>query len=204
MGKKDPKIIRVGDVVEVINPQIFIRCGYPLSFDAAVDKVKDVYGAKIRDFMLNIEGLKDNSSIPDLSLVEGIKSTNKTFTKIATALTYDYMRSKGFGGANRKIYTKKKDHIDRQMLIVENVRFVKTGVYVSGSSYPSYYDEYAEYDPPYLADVKTHKILGVSNISVSQYEDRIEHLLMPYNEKKNYWWDYEIEAINVKKHIKED
>ena len=39
MSKKDPKIIRVGDKVRIVNPEMFVRCGYPMTKQDAREEV---------------------------------------------------------------------------------------------------------------------------------------------------------------------
>ena len=48
MSKKlDPKIIRVGDMVRIDNPEMFIRCGYPMSLEDACKEVDELFGDDI-------------------------------------------------------------------------------------------------------------------------------------------------------------
>jgi len=197
MRKKDPKIIRVGDIVDVVVPNIFVRCGYPLSFDAALKEVKLLYGDSIRTFMNDIDDLRKHKSLlKDYNTRLVIDDDNKTYLKIARALTYDYLNIKGFGGFDRKIYTERRDHIAERRLLVENTRFVKTGTYVSAGTYGDH-DKYTS--SSYLSNVKTHKILGVTDVTIQMPEDRTFEFL-PYNDDSiSNWWDYEIEANNVKK-----
>ena len=39
MKKINPKIIRIGDTVKIVKPNIFIRCGYPLSKNEAKKEI---------------------------------------------------------------------------------------------------------------------------------------------------------------------
>jgi len=208
MSRKDPKIIRVGDMVKVINPQLFIRCGYPMSFKDSVEEVKKEHGDKIRNFMLNIEGITRNNSplFAKYTLKERITDENKTFLKIVNALAYDHIRRKGFGGRVRQIFTKEDTRWQDEELLVDNIKFVKTGVYVKGGTYYTYDEPYPEYEPSCLDDEATHKILGLSRVTNRQYSNwvRKKGVLKVYPENKDYWWDIEIEADNVVKLFQEE
>src|ERR1035437_6191904 len=49
--KLDPKIIRIGDKIKIINPEIITRVGYPMSFNDAIEDVEKIYRNEIIDFL---------------------------------------------------------------------------------------------------------------------------------------------------------
>ena len=49
--KLDPKIIRRGDIVRIKNPEMFIRCGYPLSFPDVCEEVSEIHKEDILKFI---------------------------------------------------------------------------------------------------------------------------------------------------------
>jgi len=194
--KKDPNIIRVGDLVKVMNPRVFERCGYPMSFEDAVKEVENKYGDKIKEFIYSIED-EARTYVMGFTLDRNeITNNDPTFNKIVRALAYNYLGRKKFGGRERKIYTKEVGHLLHRLVVVCKVRFVKTGFYMPGGGpYYSYEDPYPEYDQAYLDKEKTHKILSVSSVTNGQYDDWKHG--RPVSDIG--WWEFDIEADNVKK-----
>lgn len=156
--------IKAGDVVKVINPHFFVRCGYPLDFNEEVDKTLERDGKLIKSF-LKVFGHSDL----DIAVMP------KMQYKIASALTYESCRKRGWGGNQRTIHTEHMPLLQDVCVEVTNVRFVKTGVRC-----PGYVDHWGEYDGPYLSNETTHRIL----------ELRLQ------DEEYNY---LEIDAANVEK-----
>ena len=72
------------------------------------------------------------------------------------AMAYGIMRREHFGGRKRTIHTKTVSEYENDVFTVQGVRFVKTGEWAPGGQ-SGYYGE--DYDPPYLANEKTHRIL---------------------------------------------
>jgi len=192
MRKKDPKIIRVGDTVRIINPEFFIRCGYPMSFKDACRIVEKEHKDRIAEFIRGFDFTtytNKGSGLLGFPISEEKWEDNRTFSKIVGALAYEYVRAKRFGGTERKIYTKHcPDYKDKRMT-VEYIKFFQTGNYVrgSGESYDSYAGEY-DYDPSFLEDQKTHKILGLCPLDAVFF----------FHPDKNVD-DYIIESIHVEK-----
>src|SRR5574343_863189 len=145
MKKLNPNIIRVGDKVKILNPELFVRCGYELTPNNKdlQSEVMEKYKDKIDDFIKSLFWpiQKVNASI----LFEEEYSywydqdVNTLESKIINALCYYEVKKKGFGGKERKIYTthvnKMKDVIGK----VVKIKFHKTGTYTSGN--------YNAYDP---------------------------------------------------------
>ena len=74
MRKKDPNIIRVGDIVNIVNPRIFIRCGYNLTKDDLRPEIDEKYGKQIHAFIKSIPILKSRS-----------------YDSVRDVIVYDYM-----------------------------------------------------------------------------------------------------------------
>jgi len=55
--KLDPKIIRVDDYVRIDNPEMFVRCGYPLSLNDMCKEVEDIFGKVIEDLIYSVRNL---------------------------------------------------------------------------------------------------------------------------------------------------
>ena len=169
MAKKDPNIIREGDWVKVINPEIFIRCGYPMDYKEEAKKAYDEHGIAIRGFLWHQCGI--------LPPIYENRDFEHTVERIAERIGYLKCKTANFGGAERKIFTERREEYLGLEGWVNGVRFVRTGTYYAPSGGYSYDGEY-DYDPGGLYKPKTHKILT-----------------MFFNGQE----DFEIEAIHVEK-----
>lgn len=136
--------IRAGQVVRIVRPDFFVRCGYPMDWATETARVKKERGAAIREF-LKAEGIKP-AYFP--------YADTPAFEKIAKALAHELCKQAGWGGKERTIHTKAFPDLAGEQSVIESVRFVKTGTYATSSAN---YD--GEYDQPYLMDEKTHRIL---------------------------------------------
>lgn len=180
MSAVKSKPFAAGTKVRIVTPKFFVRCGYPLCHEEETDKMIEAKGKDIETFVLAMvrpplpEGVLPG---PNWNRVE-----DGTTVKIAKALAYESMKARKFGGRTRAIFT--KDCPDRADVVATVItsRFVKTGTYVPGRSYATM-DGY-DYDPPYLEDAKTHRILELE-IPVAILDDGIDP-----------WW---IEAANVER-----
>jgi hypothetical protein len=141
MRKLDPKIIRVGDEVKVINPECFLRCGYPLTKLDVYQEVEEKYNRQIYE-LIRHTGMHD----PKYHLVK---------YKIIDALAYGLLKQRRFGGHERKIYTDTWKELHNKIGVVRKIKFVTTGTYNAGGGYAE------DYDPPFLSSVGTHKILFI-------------------------------------------
>jgi hypothetical protein len=202
MKKLDPKIIRVGDVVKIVNPLIFIRCGYPLSKNDMKKEIYEHYGKIIEDLLYSVSRgnvfiQRDvNGLYPDQQQSNIFPVTNQKLdylnNEIVDLLAVRRLFAKKFGGTDRTIHTELRSELKDKTASVTNKKNVKTGIRVPGSSYrSSFYDPEVECDPPYLSQAKTHKILQI---------DLGDELLKDW---KGSGWQYKeeiwIETANVEK-----
>ncbi|PWC98013.1 hypothetical protein [Azospirillum sp. TSO5] len=136
MSKKN--VIRIGDKVRILDPRLFIRCGYPLCH-------KDV-----------VDDLERNRS-DDIQAVAkqfGIAASGVVRDRLVSALAYGILRSKRFGGHERSIHlTEPRDHLGGLVTTVADKAVVVTGSYFPPSGY------YDDYDPGGLDGAKSHVIL---------------------------------------------
>jgi hypothetical protein len=172
-------IIRVGDKVRILNPQMFVRCGYPMTVSSETEIVEKELGMKIAEFIHSVS--------PDRNFIPGLRPASSDFerlkSKIAREVAHYRCGLKGWGGRARQIYTREDICYLNQVCTVRGIRFVKTGEYepASGGGY-SYYGDMEDYEPPYLAVDKTHKILeldyslgfSVVEIEASRVEKVVE------------------------------
>ena len=194
-----PKIIRVGDIVEINNPEFFIRCGYPIGIAEMREETQEIFGGVIDDLISSAGKEKfmrkdEKGRYEDGTYVqiagEDIRKF-KGYNEIINALAYERLRSKEFGGNERKIFTERIEKLKGQKAEVTSIKIHKTGKYVKGSSGYDYYRGGYEYDPPSLDGEKTHKILTLDFSPKACYDEEKTFLREHYDDR--------IEATNVTK-----
>lgn len=110
MSKRN--IIRKDDRVTIVNPEVVIRCGYPLSKKIVIDTIitpeqKEAVYALLRAFGI----VPPAPILTDPTDPLGIIPQNTaTYDKIMDALAYDVLVKRQFGGKERKLFTEKKNH----------------------------------------------------------------------------------------------
>jgi hypothetical protein len=186
--KLDPNIIRIGDTVKIINPEIITRIGYPMSFNDACNEAEREHHEKILEFLGKV--------FPDTIISDGILKNSrisynlhklKAYDKIVRALGYEILGNKGFGGKEKKIYTEHRPNLLGITIDVLDISIRKTGIYYPASGGYDYWGEY-DYEPGGLNKIKTHKIL-----ELNYWTD---------NEIKQNWHEcrnVQIEVCNVEK-----
>lgn len=162
---KKKNIIKVGDWVKIINPEFFVRCGYPLCLADTREEMTEQHGKEVDDFICKI--LKFESKADILFNSSSYKREACRF-KIIDALSRFDIYLKGFGGRERKIYTKHiPDHQGKIYRVFEK-SFKVSGVYVPGFSHTGYNGEY-DYEPAYLDRPKRHNLLHLSSYTVENW-----------------------------------
>jgi len=163
--KLDPKIIRDGDIVKIINPITFVRCGYPLGIEDMRKEVQEKFGPAIDNLYVSVQSgdkliQKDMIGEYEYGLkIDSNPSKKYKHFEIVNALAYARLYSKGFGGKERNLHTKTIEGLKDKEAQVISIEIVKTGTYIKGSGRVFYYDGDCDYEPSYLANSKTHKIL---------------------------------------------
>lgn len=174
--KLNPKIIRVDDKVRIINPEIVTRIGYPMSIHDAIKEVKKLYCNDIIE-LLNKTIYKKTTLFPDMIVND---HNSKPYNKIISALAYEYLKSKQFGGKERKIFSEYRQDLFGITTTVRKIFIRKTGIYFPPNGGYDYWTNEYDYEPGGLDKEKTHKIL------------ELEHW-------QNYPSYIQIEACNVEK-----
>lgn len=154
--KKKKHVYKAGDRVRIVNPELFVRCGYPLTFDDAkaffeYDKEKM---ESIRNFVAQICGNKDPHKIKHYNM-----------DRIVSALAYTKVKLEGFGGLERTIYTKRKEEFLNKEYIVHDKFVVRTGTYYGPSNsytYSPWYGSEEDYEPGGLDNIQSHVILKLA------------------------------------------
>lgn len=188
--KLNPKIIRIGDTVKIINPEIVIRVGYPMSIEDAKKEIKELYHDEIVLFL--DKTIYKQSDQRDSKYKTIFRITNydelKIYNKIVSAMAYIHLQSKGFGGKEKKIHSEIRQDLLGITSKVRQIFIRKTGTYFpSSGGYNSYDGEY-DYEPGGLANEKTHKILQLSHW--------VNNEMVQMWSEENY---IKIEACNVEK-----
>lgn len=192
MSKKRD-IIRIGDEVEVINPIFVKRCGYPLCISDLEKELVDKHGDDIRDFLIKVGVCKKTT----YDIFDNENNRPYIPVKVLEEMARIMLRSRGFGGDERSLHTEEKTDVMGKRYSVLGRKVVKTGTRMHGSHSRSYDGEY-EYDPPYLADEKTHLLFFIDE---STRFNSIYSRVSEWKNKSGIGW---IEAINLKKLVKED
>jgi hypothetical protein len=146
-------IIRAGDTVRIINPEMFVRCGYELTPEVARLSVHEKHGDMIVDFIRDFNGTKGL-----LDLGDSIKYS-KLYLELVDVMSYEWIRTHLKDGVPRSLYTRPAMMYERYKSKVISMKYVRTGTYHIGYCRSSYCDEEVDYCPAYLDAIKVHKIL---------------------------------------------
>lgn len=188
----DPKVIRSGDRVKIINPEVFVRCGYPLCKEDLKEELYKKYGRIIDSLLCSARNDKEFvlTDEPSSNLFEETKYNSEIINILASV----QLVAKKFGGKERKIFTQRYDALKDKIFYVAGKRIVVTGEYVPGYGGGMFSEDC---EPPYLTGVKTHKILLLDLCRKEIDEDfKTKHM------RSNLWIKHqpvEIEAKNVEK-----
>jgi hypothetical protein len=146
-------VFHVGDKVRIVEPLQVVRVGYPLTKEDALGAVEKEYSLRIYDFIASLTEQPSEFVITD--------ADSRLYNDLLEALASHWIRSKEFGGKERKIYTEVNEQL-RNMSgwTVTSRRHVKTGTYCRGG-YSGGYDSEPDYDPPYLSGEQTHTLLTI-------------------------------------------
>jgi hypothetical protein len=171
---------QTGTKVRIINPEFFVRCGYPETIDSATKKFLewcDQNGDSAKERL--------NKAFPFLGF--NIFDSINEFDPIIRALAKEYNKKVlKFGGRERKIYTKRIEKLKGAEMVISEFKrplIKKTGVYQPACNYKNWM-AYDDYKPAELKDVKTHvfypvywpskSVVGLDFIDGDEYVSWIE------------------------------
>lgn len=140
MSKTKKTVYRVGDTVVVKNPEVFVRCGYPLT---KADALKQI----------------DHKQLDEALFALGIYHENPAFEEIKDRVAYGWLHNRQFGGRERRIFTETKSELVGRKFKVSHKKVVKTGTYKPSWGGQSYHTGEYDYEPAYLENEKAHVIL---------------------------------------------
>ena len=143
-------VYHAGDLVTIVNPEVFVRVGYPLTKNDALKAAEQEYGDRIYAFMREVSPTPDQFTI--------YNADARLCSDLVDALASYWIRCKGFGGKERKIYTETNEALrNTKGWRVLSKRTVKTGTYNRGGWFGGY--DGGDYEPPYLDYEKCHVLL---------------------------------------------
>jgi hypothetical protein len=155
---KRKNIIRRYDNVRIVHPNVFVRCGYPLTKKIMKERMTPEQLEAVVT-MFKAFGIQSRPEIAfDLS-----KKRESSYDKVIDIIAERMLFGEQWGGAERQIYTEHRPELKGQTFQVIGKRVVKTGTYQPASSYQGYYDMYPEYEPAYLDGCETHVILELNH-----------------------------------------
>ena len=162
---KNKNVIRVGDKVEIIKPEVYLRTGYPLSTQDIIEKHITQEERELLDKLAATVGYKRfNSDMFGLG-------SDAEYDKLEYAFARAKLRSMLWGGRERTVHIKEEPDFLNCIGIVHSKKYVKTGTYCDSGSHQGYYDEYPEYEPAYL---KNEKTVIIYNVTI-HYQGMLSH-----------------------------
>jgi hypothetical protein len=174
-------VIRVNDIVKIVTPEIFIRCGYPFDQIAATDHLVDHYAEDVQALITKID---PNAKYPRRF------GSGKDFRDLCGRIARIVATRDGFGGWTRSLHTERKEEWTGLRCQVRAKKVHKTGNYFP----PTGGDEW--YEPGGLDNEKTHVILTVSPIWFYDNNGRVNRTIFPDGAPPS---QFQIERIHVEK-----
>lgn len=167
---KKKQVFHVDNIVKIINPEVVIRVGYPLTKHQALEAAEKEYADKIQSFMCSV-----NAAQPDDPLLNSPEYDPRLYGDLVNAMAGYWLRQKGYGGKERKVYTERDERITQTTWRVLSKRVVKTGIYNHGG-YSGGWEGEPDYDPPYLENEQTHILLALepTTFTLDPLPSRIE------------------------------
>ncbi len=154
-------IIRVGDRVKIINPAIFIRCGYPWDKQYVKDKIFTEKQKKDLHHLLESFGFSANRFDLSSYLNSGEKFTTERnealYEKLLDELAYAALKKNGFGGKERMLFSKIRPEFLNKTGIVCLKKVVHTGSYIRGL----FCEQEGDYIPAYIENRVVHSICSI-------------------------------------------
>lgn len=163
MGSKVRSSVRSGDRAKVLVPERFVRCGYELTPSIAAEKLRKTHAQEIAVFLESL-GINSKSWTESAPGGKIHLRDHRAMDRFLNGLGFLYTRANGFGGSERKIFTKHESDLEDAIVWVLETRQVMTGVYYppsGGWSFnPDYGDDY-DYEPGGLDDRVSNKICRI-------------------------------------------
>jgi hypothetical protein len=156
MSRSVKPVYHRGDLVEIVEPRLYVRVGYPMGFDGVRGELTEKYHNEVMRDLYALRDAKIAAGWP-AHLAEALPVLH---SEILRQMTLQHLHKHHFGGNERTIHTKLDEQWRGRHVRVDSKRVVKTGRYRCGCAGGGYFED--DGCPPELRDVKTHVILRVS------------------------------------------
>jgi hypothetical protein len=161
MSKRN--IIRKNDRVTIVNPEVVVRWGYPLSKKIVIDTLitpeqKEAAYALLRAFGVPSPAPILSDPLDPLGI---IPQDTMVYDKVMDIMAYQILIKEKFGGRERKVYSERKESLLNATGYVTEKKVVQSGIYNSGGGYGGGYGDEYDYTPPYLSIDKAHVLCRV-------------------------------------------
>jgi len=174
MSRKPP--FKICDKVKIIAPEFFVRCGYPLSLQDALEAVdKSEVGEKARALLKEV-GLKSHWGVIN-------SQPTKWYDRMLKVLAVGWLEQRRYGGTERTIHTKRLEELEGKVFQVIGQKFYRTGTYVPATQFAD------EWEPPTLVNQVSHRILLLGQLYSEPWTD-----ITSFSS-----WPLRIEACHVEK-----
>jgi hypothetical protein len=117
--------MNVNDTVQIVTPEFFVRCGFPLDEKDEATHIRQNYGPKLLQFIQTL-GI-ETSTGKRLKVEDIIKS--KIFYEVCDSIAWGICNMEDFGGKEKTIYTKSFPELENRIFQVIDVKHVTTGVF---------------------------------------------------------------------------
>ena len=148
--EKSDIVIRTGDTIEIINPEIITRIGYEFTYDDAVKEIRETYE---EDILILLRTVK-------------VSRWKKVTKEIVKSLAYDLIHKRIRTGNVRKIYTERREELIGKKVKVMGKSLARTGTYYPPTGGGTDYNGEYDYEPGGLKDPKTHVIFEFAESGV--------------------------------------
>lgn len=198
MSIKKKDVIRVGDTVKIINPEVVDRVGYPLTKAMLMEQQTPEQLKAIRDMFRAFGVVIYPENELDLSRLGMSKDYDRIYERVRYLMAEVSIKKEGWGGKEKKLYTYTLEPIRNKLATVVARRTTKTGIYHAGYSSCDYWGEY-DYEPAYLSDEKTHVIYKLNVRGYGEWWSKKRNENMFDIRTQEDYKDIEIEKCNILK-----
>lgn len=142
MRRRGKYIYRIGDLVEIVNPEIYVRIGYPYSYEVAKSELESIFLDDVIKFKDAVyTKLTNTIKNPEF---ESIRMLDKDFIKISEdrfvkvllkTISYEKVYFEKFGGLLRNVVTKYDEEYKGCCGVILKKKIVQSGKYNVTSTY---------------------------------------------------------------------
>lgn len=145
--KRNPNVIWPGDWVEIVDPRVVKRVGYPKS----VDDYKVIVRDRFSDQLAAI--------FPHTRLISVV--AERAQRRVIHEIAYMLAKEDGFGGPDRTIHLEERPDLRGRTCQVTEIKTCMTGRYYAPSSWRDSYGE-SDFESGGLANQHCHRLLCIN------------------------------------------